>query len=55
MLTLFITIIKNYIQNNHLGSGPVVRAWTKRFALSVVSSSSSVVAHMMATGGLHGR
>jgi hypothetical protein len=27
----------------------------KRFAPSVVSSSSLVVAHMMATGGLHGR
>jgi hypothetical protein len=26
-----------------------------RFAPSVVSGSSPVVAHMMATGGLHGR
>jgi hypothetical protein len=28
---------------------------TKRFAPSMVSGSSPVVAHMMATGGLHGR
>jgi len=28
---------------------------TKRFAPSVVSGSSPVIAHMMATGGLHGR
>ena len=28
---------------------------TKRFAPSVVSGSSPVVAHMMVTGGLHGR
>jgi hypothetical protein len=40
---------------NHLGGGPVVRAWTKRFAPSVVLGSSPVVAHMMAIGGLHGR
>jgi hypothetical protein len=42
------------IQNN-LGGGPVVRVWTKRFASSVISGSSPMVAHMMATGGLHGR
>ena len=28
---------------------------TKRFVLSLVSGLSSVVAHMMATGSLHGR
>jgi hypothetical protein len=33
----------------------VVKLGTKRFAPSVVSGSSPVVAHMMATGGLHGR
>jgi hypothetical protein len=33
----------------------VVKAWAKRFALSVVSGSNPVVAHMMATRGLHGR
>jgi DNA-binding sugar fermentation-stimulating protein len=27
----------------------------KRFVLSVISDSSHVVAHMIATGGLHGR
>ena len=42
------------IQNN-LGGGPVVRVWTKRFASFVISGSSPVVAHMMATVGLHGR
>jgi hypothetical protein len=35
--------------------GPVVRVWDQRFAPSMVSGSSPVVAHMMATGGLHGR
>ena len=43
---------KNY---NHVGGGSVVRTWIKRFAPSVVSGSNPVVAHMMATGGLHGR
>ena len=37
------------------GGGPVVRVWTKRFASFVISGSSLVVAHMIATGGLHGR
>jgi len=43
---------------NHLGGGSLVRVWTmrtKRFAPFVVSGSSPVIAHMMATGGLHGR
>jgi hypothetical protein len=31
------------------------KAWTKRFAPSVILGSSPVVAHMMATRGLHGR
>jgi hypothetical protein len=43
--------------------GPVIRAWDQevcslcglRFAPSMVSGSSLVVAHMMATGGLHNR
>jgi hypothetical protein len=35
--------------------GLVVRVWDQRFAPSTVSGSSPVVAHMMATGGLHGR
>jgi hypothetical protein len=35
--------------------GPVVRVWDQRFAPSMVSGSSPVVAHMMATGSLHGR
>jgi hypothetical protein len=43
---------------NHLGGDPVVTQWyelgTKRFAPSVVSGSSPVVTHMIATGGLHG-
>jgi hypothetical protein len=47
-------ILLNY-RLNHLGGGSVVRAWTKRFAPSVVSGSNPVVTHMMATGGLHGR
>jgi hypothetical protein len=41
---------------NHLGSNPMVRAWeTKRFVSSMVSGSNSVVAYMMATGGLYDR
>ena len=40
---------------NHLDGGPVIRAWIKRFVFFVVSGSSLVVAHMMITGGLHGR
>jgi len=43
-----------YVYSNYLGDSPVVRAWIKRFASFVVSGSSHVVAHMMATGGLHG-
>jgi hypothetical protein len=42
-------------ETNHLGGGLVVKLGTKRFAFSVISGSSPVVAHMMATGGLHGR
>jgi len=33
----------------------VVRAWNQEVCSSVVSGSSHVVAHMMVTGGLHGR
>jgi len=33
----------------------VAQLGTKRFAPSVVSGLSPVVAYMMATGGLHGR
>jgi len=40
---------------NHLGGGSVVRAWNQEVCSSVVSGSSHVVAHMMVTGGLHGR
>jgi len=40
---------------NHLGGGPVVRVWDQEICSSVVSGSNPVVAHMMATGGLHGR
>jgi len=39
---------------NHLGGGPVVRAWDQEVC-SVVSGLSLMVAHMMTTGGLHGR
>jgi len=44
----------------HLGSNHVCvlrksKDGIKRFAPFVVSGSSLVVAHMMATGGLHGR
>ena len=46
---------KRMKKKNHLDGGPVVKAWTKRFAYSVISGSSPVVAHMMVTGGLHGR
>jgi len=47
--------IKKKNKFNHIGGGPVVRAWDQEFAPSVVSGSSPVVVHMMATGGLHGR
>jgi hypothetical protein len=40
---------------NHLGGGPMVIAWDQEFAPSVVLGSSLMVAHMMATRGLHGR
>jgi hypothetical protein len=46
---------KNLVIANHLGGGLVIKAWTKRFILSVVLGSNPVIAHMMATGGLHGR
>jgi hypothetical protein len=48
-------IDQDYSKFNYLGGGSIVKTWTKRFAPSVVSGSSPVVAHMMATGGLHGR
>jgi hypothetical protein len=39
---------------NYLGGGPMVRAWDQEVCSLVVSGSSPVVAHMMATGGLYG-
>jgi hypothetical protein len=45
---------KNMLKNNHLGGGDS-ELGIKRFVFSMVSGSSPVVAHMMATGGLHGR
>ena len=33
----------------------VIRVWDQDVCFYVVSGSSHVVAHMMATGGLHGR
>jgi hypothetical protein len=41
--------------DNHVGGDSVVRVWDQEICFSVVSGSSHVVAHMMATGGLHGR
>jgi hypothetical protein len=39
---------------NHLGGGPVVRAWDQEIC-SLCGRSSHVVAYMMATGDLYGR
>ena len=46
-----------YLGHNkiHLGGDPVIKVSDQEFALSVVSGSSPVIAHMMATEGLHGR
>ena len=41
-------------KENHLDNDSVVRIWDQEVYFFVVSGSSHVVAHMMATEGLHG-
>jgi hypothetical protein len=40
---------------NHLGGGPMVKAWNQEVCSLCGLRFEPVVAHMMATGGLHGR
>jgi hypothetical protein len=48
-------VVNEKHQNNHLDDGQWEEFEIKRFALSVISGSSHVVAHIMVTGDLHGR
>ena len=49
---------ENYLKSNHnytLGGGLVVRAWDQEVCSLCGLRFELWVAHMMATGGLHGR
>jgi hypothetical protein len=48
-------VVNEKHQNNHLDDGQWEEFKIKRFAFSVISGSSHVVAYIMVTGDLHGR
>jgi len=57
LTTAYQPLSRSHTATNTTKQGKImiVEFGTKKFAFSVVLGSNPVVAHMMATGGLHGR